>query len=139
SRPRVARDGWSRRGADGGPPLVPGPAPPALGAVLLAPGIGAPDDAAAFFRGHGRADFAWLKVAARLPPLPEYYGPAMELSAEIDRGDVWYDFPFDAKGQRLPQPREHFPTFTLYVKWRGGEGPLRPLRAHCVRLPARPA
>jgi hypothetical protein len=77
-----------------------------------------------FFRSTARADFAWLKVAARLPPLPEYYGPAMELSAEIDRGDVWYDFPFDAKGQRLPQPREHFPTFTLYVKWRGEKVPL---------------
>ena len=48
----------------------------------------------------------------------------MDLSVEIDRGDVWYDFPFDAKGQRLPQPRERFPTFTLFVKWRGEKVPL---------------
>ena len=48
----------------------------------------------------------------------------MDLSAEIDRGDVWYDFPFDAAGVRQPQPRERFPTFTLYVKWRGERVPL---------------
>ena len=48
----------------------------------------------------------------------------MDLSAEIDRGDVWYDFPFDAAGARLPQPRERFPPFTLFVKWRGERVPL---------------
>ena len=97
---------------------------PSLAAVLQALGIATPEDAVAFFRRHSRADFGWLKVAARLPAPPPYYGPAMELSAEIDRGDVWYDFPFDAKGQRLPQPRERFPTFTLFVKWRGEKVPL---------------
>jgi hypothetical protein len=34
----------------------------------------------------------------------------MDLSVEIDRGDVWYDFPFDAAGVRQPQPRERFPS-----------------------------
>jgi len=63
-------------------------------------------------------------VVVRLPPPPEYYGASMELSAEIDRGDVWYDFPYDASGARLPQPRERFPTFTLFVKWRGERVPL---------------
>jgi hypothetical protein len=43
----------------------------------------------------------------------------MPFEAEIDRGDVWYDFPFDVAGVRLPQPRERFPTFSLYVRWRG--------------------
>ena len=71
-----------------------------------------PPTPSAFFRRHGRADFAWLKVAARLPAPPEYYGPQMDLYAEIDRGDVWYDFPFNAAGVRLPQPRTRFPTFT---------------------------
>jgi hypothetical protein len=59
-----------------------------------------------------------------LPPAPEYYGRAMDLSVEIDRGDVWYDFPFDAAGVRQPQPRERFPQLTLYVKWRGERVPL---------------
>ena len=37
--------------------------------------------------------FAGSRSRSRLPPPPEYYGPAMELSAEIDRGDVWYELP----------------------------------------------
>jgi hypothetical protein len=123
-RPGAAVGGPTYLGADGGRHRVPDLATPSLEAVLLALGIATPDDAVAFFRLHSRADFGWLKVAARLPPLPEYYGPAMDLSVEIDRGDVWYDFPFDAKGQRLPQPRERFPTFTLFVKWRGEKVPL---------------
>ena len=123
-RPGGALGGPTYLGADGARHRVPDLATPSLDAVLLALGIETPEDAVAFFRRHARADFAWLKVAARLPPPPEYYGPAMDLSAEIDRGDVWYDFPFDAKGQRLPQPRERFPTFTLFVKWRGEKVPL---------------
>jgi hypothetical protein len=55
---------------------------------------------------------------------PAYYGPQMDLYAEIDRGDIWYDFPFNAAGVRLPQPRTRFPTFTMYVKWRGERVPL---------------
>ena len=123
-RPGGALGGPTYLGADGARHRVPDLATPSLDAVLQALGIETPEDAVAFFRRHARADFAWLRVAARLPPAPEYYGPAMELSAEIDRGDVWYDFPFDAKGQRLPQPRVRFPTFTLFVKWRGEKVPL---------------
>jgi hypothetical protein len=123
-RPGGALGGPTYLGADGARHRVPDLATPSLDGVLLALGIETPEDAVAFFRRHPRADFAWLKVAARLPPPPEYHGPAMELSAEIDRGDVWYDFPYDAKGQRLPQPRERFPTFTLFVKWRGEKVPL---------------
>ncbi|MBI4767005.1 MAG: hypothetical protein HY787_20860, partial [Deltaproteobacteria bacterium] len=35
--------------------------------------------------------------------VPEYYSDSMDLSVVIDRGDVWYDFPFDEKGRRLTQ------------------------------------
>jgi hypothetical protein len=111
-------------GADGTRHPVPDLATASREAVLAALGIATPADAIAFFRRHARADFDWLKVAVRLPAPPEYYGPQMDLSAEIDRGDVWYDFPFDAAGVRLPQPRTRFPTFTLYVKWRGERVPL---------------
>jgi len=111
-------------GADGTRHRVPDLATPAVESVLAGLGLGSPEHALAFFRRHPRADFRWLKVAVRLPQPPEYYGPAMDLSAEIDRGDVWYDFPFDAAGARRPQPRERFPTFTLYVKWRGERVPL---------------
>ena len=111
-------------GADGTRHPVPDLATASREAVLARLGIATPADAVAFFRRHARADFAWLKVAVRLPTPPEYYGPQMDLSAEIDRGDVWYDFPFNSAGVRLPQPRTRFPTFTLYVKWRGERVPL---------------
>jgi hypothetical protein len=111
-------------GADGARHRVPDLATAARDATLTALGIATADDAIAFFRRHARADFAWLKVAVRLPPPPEYYSGAMDLSVEIDRGDVWYDFPFDAAGVRQPQPRERFPQLTLFVKWRGERVPL---------------
>ncbi|HVY37460.1 MAG TPA: L,D-transpeptidase [Polyangia bacterium] len=111
-------------GADGTRHPVPDLATASREAVLARLGIATAADAVAFFRRHSRADFAWLKVAVRLPAPPEYYGPQMDLYAEIDRGDVWYDFPFNAAGVRLPQPRTRFPTFTMYVKWRGERVPL---------------
>ena len=84
-------------GSDGVRHRVPDLATDVETAMLARLGIASAADALAFFQRHPRADFRWLKVAVRLPPPPEYYGRTMELSAEIDRGDVWYDFPFDAK------------------------------------------
>ena len=96
----------------------------ATDAVMARLGLASAEDALAFFRRHSDRDFRSLRVAVRFPPLPEYYGPHMDLVAEIDRGDIWYEFPFNAKGDRLPQPRERFPSFTLFVKWRGEKVPL---------------
>jgi hypothetical protein len=96
----------------------------ATDAVMARLGLASAEDALAFFRRHPDSDFRALHAAVRFPPLPEYYGPHMDLVAEIDRGDIWYDFPFNAKGDRLPQPRERFPAFTLFVKWRGEKVPL---------------
>jgi hypothetical protein len=105
---------------------VPNLAAAATDDLFAALDIVTPDDAVAFFTRHAASDFRRLLVPIRLPDLPPYYQAAhnMDLSAEIDRGDVWYDFPFDAKGNRVPQPREHYPSFTLYVKWRGERVPL---------------
>jgi hypothetical protein len=87
-------------------------------------GLATPEDALAFFRRHSDGDFRWLRAAVRFPEPPEYYSSKMELFAEIDRGDIWYDFPYDSKGNRLPQPRAHFPSFNLYVRWKGERVPL---------------
>ena len=48
----------------------------------------------------------------------------MDLSAEIDRGDIWYDFPFDARGKPIVQRRDHYPHLTLFVHWHGQKIPL---------------
>src|SRR5262249_29248287 len=109
---------------EGGRQAIPDLVGQATAALLERMGLGTPEDLVAFFRRHPKEDFRWLKVAVRFPEPPEYYGPEMDLSAEIDRGDVWYDFPFDKAGRRVPQPRQRFPALTLFVRWRGEKVPL---------------
>ena len=83
-----------------------------------------PDDVVTFLRRVGREGLARLHAAYRPGPLPPYYGPHMELSVEIDRGDVWYDFPFDDSGKPIAQPRVNFPTLTVFVDWQKQKIPL---------------
>jgi hypothetical protein len=113
-------------GADGKRHDVPNLASAATDALLAALDLVTAEDALAFFGRHPARDFSRMWVPVRFAEPPEYYkaGRDLDLSAEIDRGDVWYDFPFDAKGNRVPQPREHYPSFTLYVRWRGERVPL---------------
>ena len=97
-------------------------------ALLAAIGVATPEDAIAFLRAH-KDGLAKLHVAFKPPPLPDYYQPddgakEMNILAEIDRGDIWYDFPFDAKGKPIVQRRDHFPHVTLFVRWHGQKIPL---------------
>ncbi len=93
-------------------------------ALMGALDIARPDQLARFLRTLGPAGLATLHVAFAPPPLPEYYGRQMDLLAEIDRGDVWYDFPWDKKGKPVVQRREHYPHLTMYVRWQGQKIPL---------------
>ena len=72
--------------------------------------------ALAFFKRHPAADFKHMRVAIKLPARPDYYSDHMDLSIVVDRGDVWYDLPFDDKGGYKPQVRKKYPSLTLYVK-----------------------
>jgi hypothetical protein len=56
-------------------------------------------------------------VAIRLPPLPPYHGPNMELRAEIDRGEVVLARPkMDKDGHKMWKPPvADRPTITLYA------------------------
>ncbi|MET0152338.1 MAG: L,D-transpeptidase [Candidatus Binatia bacterium] len=92
--------------------------------LLAAMGVATPQDLEAFLRAQSAEAFATLRVAYEPPPLPPYYAAVMDLSAEIDRGDVWYDAPFGAGGQPLTQRRLRYPTFTLYATWREQRIPL---------------
>ncbi|HJZ89116.1 MAG TPA: peptidoglycan-binding domain-containing protein [Polyangia bacterium] len=87
-------------------------------------GLTSPEASLAFFRRHPAADFQWLRAAVKLPPRPEYYSPEMDLSIEIDRGDVFYDPPYDEKGKHLDQSRKHYPKLTVRVRWNGQLIPL---------------
>ncbi len=80
--------------------------------------------ALAFFQRHKQSDFRTLRVAIKLPPLPAYYGPHMELSIVVDRGDVWYDLPFDAEGNFKLPVRKRYPSLTLLVSHEGKSIPL---------------
>jgi hypothetical protein len=82
------------------------------------------EGAETFLRRVGVEGLSTLHLAYRPGPLPPYYGPHMELSVEIDRGDVWYDFPFDDSGKPTAQPRMNFPTLTLFVDWQKQKIPL---------------
>ena len=78
--------------------------------------------------------YAWLEslgeisaeqiVAVQGIELPPYYADAMELSAEIDRGDVWYEFPFNEDGKARPQPTSRRPRLTLFVTYNKQKIPL---------------
>ncbi len=96
---------------DGAPDLV----SPATEAAAQALGWTDPGAAAAFFRVRGVGATRQLAVALRLPPVPAYHAEHMELRAEIDRGDVWYELP-TWRGRI-----SHRPTLTLYARTSDGE------------------
>ena len=58
----------------------------------------------------------------------------MDLSIVVDRGDVWYDLPFDANGHYKPQPRKKYPSLTLYTKVGRQAGRAGALAHHDRRL-----
>jgi hypothetical protein len=120
SRSRPAR----YPGPDGTLVPVPDTIDQHLQALLSALQIETPQDMILFLRTVGPDSLRRLHVAFPAPPLPPYYGPHMDLSVEIDRGDVWYDFPFTARGQPLEQKRERYPTLTLFTSWQGRRVPL---------------
>ena len=95
-------------------------------ALLASLHVATPEDLVAFLRSHAAtAGLDVLHVAFRAPPLPPYYGADdMDLSVEIDRGDVWYDFPYDGRGRPIEQRRDHYPHLTMFVHWNDQKIPL---------------
>jgi hypothetical protein len=93
-------------------------------ALMAALGIHTAEDELKVMETLRSQGWKWLHVAFPAPKLPPYYSDKMDLSVEIDRGDVWYDFPYDEDGKPIAQPRVNFPTLTLYVKWNKQKIPL---------------
>lgn len=63
-------------------------------------------------------------VAIAMPELPEYYAEAMDLSVVIDRGDIWYEFPYDEEGNERAQPLSRRPRTTIFTRYNGQRIPL---------------
>jgi hypothetical protein len=72
----------------------------------------------------GGGNFESLLVAIKLPEKPEYYADHMELNTVIDRGDVFYDYPFDDEGNRVGQKRKRKPKLTIYATYLDQKIPL---------------
>jgi hypothetical protein len=64
------------------------------------------------------------RVALTLPPPPGYHASPMQLHVELDRGDVWAEYPRDAQGRSLPSPVRDRATLVLFARTDEGEVPL---------------
>lgn len=93
-------------------------------AALQQLGLDTPEGALAFFKRHDAARFQKLRAGVKLAPRPEYYSPHMELSILVDRGDVFYDPPFDDEDKWRVQWRERYPSLTLQLEYQGKRLPL---------------
>ncbi|MEM1418381.1 MAG: hypothetical protein AAGH15_26035 [Myxococcota bacterium] len=112
-------------GADGQRHPIPNLEADLREAVRSAFGLESPESALAFLDALGELPEDEERIVAiRPPPLPEYYAGAMELEVEIDRGDVWYEFPFDENGEERAQPVQRRPRLTIYTRYRGQKIPL---------------
>jgi hypothetical protein len=97
-----------------------------LDALMAQLEVTTPEAMVSFLRAMA-AGLPRLQVAFTAPTRPPYYGPpgsAMDLEVEIDRGDIWYDFPFDGAGKPREQLRQRYPHLTVLVRWKGQRIPL---------------
>jgi len=89
---------------------------------------------AAFGLETAESTYAWLEslgeisaeqvVAIRDIELPPYYADVMELSVSTDRGDVWFEFPYDEEGKARSQPVSRRPRLTISVHYNDQKIPL---------------
>lgn len=112
------------RDADGEVKEVPNLVAEYTAHLLKHMGLSTPDKVVEFLKGKDDRHLDTLFVAVPLPELPPYYGEVMELKATIDRGDVWYEYPYTREGKRKGQGRKRMPMTTLAVVWNGQEIPL---------------
>lgn len=88
--------------------------------VIEALGLTTPEATLAFLEGLGELTPGDERlVAFEAPDLPDYYSGDMDIRVEIDRGDVWYEFPYDEEGNERGQPLQRRPRQTVIVQWNG--------------------
>ncbi len=91
--------------------------------IVNAFGLETPESTLAWLESLG--DVSGEKLAVVLgPEVPEYQSPNMDLSVVIDRGDVWYEFPYDDQGKERAQPTQRRPMLTLFTDYQGQKIPL---------------
>jgi hypothetical protein len=91
--------------------------------IIRAFGLQTPESTLAWLDSLG--DLPAEKPAVLMgPSQPEYYSPNMDLSVIIDRGDVWYEFPYDDQGKERAQPVQRRPMLTIFTDYLGEKIPL---------------
>lgn len=84
--------------------------------LVKALGLDTPERALEFLRSLGPLE-GHHYIAIRDIKRPEYYSDNMELFLELDRGDVWYEFPYDENGKERHQPVSRRPRITIYTTY----------------------
>lgn len=106
------------RGRDGRTHEIPNLEAQVRERIVAALGLDSPESALDFLEGLGElSPNAERLVAVEAPPLPEYYDGDMDIQIEIDRGDVWYEFPYDAEGNERSQPTQRRPRISVIVEY----------------------
>jgi hypothetical protein len=106
------------KGADGKKHPIPNLEEKLREAIVAAFGLDTPERTLAWLESLGELPKEDARyVAFRGPELPEYYDGDMDLSVEIDRGDVWYEFPYDENGKERSQPVQRRPKLTIYTRY----------------------
>ncbi|MEY4512258.1 MAG: hypothetical protein RLZZ450_4380 [Pseudomonadota bacterium] len=112
-------------GADGLTHPVPNLESELRAAVVAAFGLHDAASSYAFLEQLGKLERDGHKyVAIPGPAKPEYYSSEMDLTVSIDRGDVWYDFPFDEAGKERAQSVSRRPHHNIFVNYMGQQIPL---------------
>jgi hypothetical protein len=91
--------------------------------IVKAFGLETPESALAWLESLGDVPGEKL-VALEGPERPEYQSSNMDFSVLIDRGDIWYEFPYDEQGKERAQPAQRRPTLTLFTEYLGEKIPL---------------
>ncbi|MEM8608715.1 MAG: L,D-transpeptidase [Myxococcota bacterium] len=91
--------------------------------VIAAFGLETPESTKAWLDSLGDIGATQI-VAVQGIDLPPYYGDDMELLVTIDRGDIWYEFPFDENGKPRSQPVSRRPRVAISVKYNDQKIPL---------------
>ncbi len=92
-------------------------------ALMSALGVRDPASMRALLDALGADGVRGFRVAMVAPQEPDYMKD-MAIEIVIDRGDVWYDFPFDDEGKAAPQLRQKYPRLVVLAAWKGQRIPL---------------
>lgn len=105
-------------GRDGAPHEIPNLEEQIRVAIVEALGLSTPESTLEFLESLGELGPGEERlVAFDAPRLPAYYSGDMDIRIEIDRGDVWYEFPYDEEGNERGQPVQRRPRQTVIVRW----------------------